>query len=173
MTTLAHLRTSALRLPEVEEGTHFGMVAFSVRGKGFVSVTGDGIVQLQLSDEAATEALRELPGAERLVRMGTPIGVRVPLAEVDGQQLNHLLRSAWSSRAPRRLVDEQERAARGEAPPGSDLPTAIGRPATRGLLAAGISTLAQVAERDDDELLALHGVGPRAVRILRETIGER
>ncbi len=39
MTTLAQLRKAALALPETEEGTHFGMVAFSVRGKGFASVT--------------------------------------------------------------------------------------------------------------------------------------
>jgi len=35
---------------------------------------------------------------------------------------------------------------------------------------AGITTLAQAAERADAELLALHGVGPKAVRLLRETL---
>ncbi|MCZ2262138.1 hypothetical protein IRJ14_06020, partial [Isoptericola sp. QY 916] len=49
-----------------------------------------------------------------------------------------------------------------------DLPAAIGRPATRALAGAGVTTLADVAARTDAELLALHGVGPRAVRILRE-----
>ena len=39
MTTLSQLRKAALALPEVEEGSHFGMVAFSVRGRGFVSVS--------------------------------------------------------------------------------------------------------------------------------------
>jgi hypothetical protein len=32
MTTVAQLRKSALALPETEEGTHFGMVAFSENG---------------------------------------------------------------------------------------------------------------------------------------------
>lgn len=173
MTTLSHLRKSALALPEVSEGTHFGMIAFAVRGKGFVSVTGDGVAQLRLGDEHAAEALDRLPTATPLVRMGRPIGIQVPLADVNGQHLNALLYQAWASRAPRRLVAEQERARRGEAPADSDLPPAIGRPATRALLARGISTLDQVAARTDEELLALHGVGPRAVRILRETLAGR
>ncbi|MCA5891816.1 hypothetical protein LEP48_00435 [Isoptericola sp. NEAU-Y5] len=53
-----------------------------------------------------------------------------------------------------------------------DLPSAIGRPATRALESAGITTLAAVAQRSDAELLALHGVGPRAVRILREALAD-
>jgi predicted flap endonuclease-1-like 5' DNA nuclease len=52
----------------------------------------------------------------------------------------------------------------------NDLPVSIGNPATNALLAANIITLKQVAELSDKELLALHGVGPKAVRILREQI---
>ncbi len=173
MTTLSHLRTSALALPEVTEGSHVGRTAFAVRGKGFASVTDEGLVRLRLGDEHAAEALDRLPTATPLVRMGRPIGIQVPLADVNGQHLNALLYQAWAGRAPRRLVAEQERARRGEAPADSDLPPTIGRPATRALLAAGISTLDQVAARTDEELLALHGVGPRAVRILREAIAAR
>lgn len=40
--------------------------------------------------------------------------------------------------------------------------------AVAALAAAGVTTLADVAARTDAELLALHGVGPKAVRILRE-----
>lgn len=53
-----------------------------------------------------------------------------------------------------------------------DLP-AIGRPATSALLGIGVTSLAEVAQRSERELLALHGVGPRAVRILREALAER
>ncbi|MHC9294945.1 helix-hairpin-helix domain-containing protein [Mycobacterium sp. LTG2003] len=41
----------------------------------------------------------------------------------------------------------------------------IGRPATGALIDAGYRTLADLPA-DLDELLALHGVGPRAVRLL-------
>lgn len=173
MTTIAQLRRAALGLPEVEEGTHFGMPAFSVRGKGFVALTKDGLVQLHMSDDAAERSLAELPTGDRLVRMGTPIGIRVPLADVNGQQLNALVRAAWSSRAPRRLVARLADIDAGVVPDASDLPPQIGRPATRALLTAGLTTLADVATRTEAELLALHGVGPRAIRILTAALAER
>ena len=50
-----------------------------------------------------------------------------------------------------------------------DLPP-IGRPANSALLYAGISTLAQVAGLSRSELLAMHGVGPKAVRLLEEAL---
>ncbi len=43
----------------------------------------------------------------------------------------------------------------------------IGAPATRAFQAAGISTLDDVTKWTEQDLLALHGVGPRAVRTLR------
>ena len=57
--------------------------------------------------------------------------------------------------------------------PAGDLPRSIGRPATGALHAVGITTLAQVAERSEREVLALHGVGPKAVRLLREALYDR
>ncbi len=173
MTTEAQLRKAALALPEVEEGTHFGMVAFSVRTKGFASVTQDAHLLLYLPDDDAEAALSDHPTGERLVRMGTPIGIRIPLADLDGQALNSLVRRAWFSRAPKRLaaaLADADSAAPGEA---GDLPSRIGRPATRALAGAGITTLDDVAVRSEQELLALHGVGPKAVRILFEAVGER
>ncbi|MCK0117278.1 helix-hairpin-helix domain-containing protein [Isoptericola sp. S6320L] len=48
----------------------------------------------------------------------------------------------------------------------------IGRPATRALSRAGYTTLVELPE-PLDELLALHGVGPRAVRLLSEARADR
>ncbi|KAM9862908.1 helix-hairpin-helix domain-containing protein [Leucobacter sp. BZR 635] len=50
-----------------------------------------------------------------------------------------------------------------------DLPK-IGRPATSALLLLGVTTLADVAPMRRQDLLALHGVGPKAVRILGEAL---
>ncbi|MFC7879439.1 hypothetical protein [Isoptericola sp. NPDC057391] len=168
MTTVAQLRQAALALPETAEGTHFGMVSFTVRDKGFASVTRDGVVQLHLAPDDVDAAVAAVAGAEPLMRGTTLLGARLPLAALDGQQLNHWVRRAWFARAPRRLTAAL--AAADVAEPGEvgDLPAAIGRPATRALAGAGVTTLAEVAARTDAELLALHGVGPRAVRILRE-----
>ena len=50
------------------------------------------------------------------------------------------------------------------------IPQTIGGPALRAIEAAGITELRQVAKLSEKELLALHGVGPKAVRILREAL---
>ena len=173
MTTVDQLRKAALGLPEVVETTHVGMVAFAVRGRGFVDVTDDGVVQLHLPGPEADEVLVACPAAERLVRMGKPIGVRVPLSAVDGKELNDLVKRSWASRAPKRLAATLAAIERNEVPAESDLPRAIGRPATRALLTAGITTLDDVAKHSEQELLALHGVGPRAIRLLSEALAER
>jgi predicted flap endonuclease-1-like 5' DNA nuclease len=54
----------------------------------------------------------------------------------------------------------------------SDLPP-IGAPATRGLASVGITTLEQVADCSEAEFLAIHGVGPRSLRILHEPLAAR
>jgi len=53
-----------------------------------------------------------------------------------------------------------------------DLPR-IGRPANRALMGIGATTLDEVAELGRARLLALHGVGPKAIRILAEECERR
>ncbi|MEO3746725.1 hypothetical protein [Plantactinospora sp. B5E13] len=171
MTTLAQLRTTALSLPEtVERGARPGPVTFTVHDREFASVDPDNRVRLHLPAAEAEQVCAEHPTAERLTGETTATGVLVPLRDINGQQLNHWVRRAWLAHAPEPLAARV--AATGTAAPGQvgDLPRAIGRPATRALAGAGISTLAQVADLTAAELAALHGVGPKAVRILREAL---
>ena len=49
----------------------------------------------------------------------------------------------------------------------------VGAPATRALTAAGYRTLADLDGVSRTSLLALHGVGPRAMRILEEALAAR
>ena len=58
-------------------------------------------------------------------------------------------------------------------PDGTPLPRGIGAPATASLREAGVTTLEQVAGWTEAELLARHGIGPFAVRRLREALAER
>jgi predicted flap endonuclease-1-like 5' DNA nuclease len=53
-----------------------------------------------------------------------------------------------------------------------DLPR-IGRPANSALLGIGITTLDEVAELGREKLLALHGVGPKAIRLLDEALADQ
>ncbi len=51
-----------------------------------------------------------------------------------------------------------------------ELPTNIGRPAIRALQAAGYKSLNQLTSTSEAELLKLHGVGPKALRLLKEAL---
>ncbi|MBB0242822.1 hypothetical protein [Streptomyces alkaliphilus] len=57
--------------------------------------------------------------------------------------------------------------------PVGDLPHAIGRTAARELSLHGITDLDQVAARSRKELLAIHGVGPKAVAVLGDALAAR
>lgn len=173
MTTVAQLRKAALGLPEVDETARSGMLAFAVRGRTFLTLTDEGWVHLQMTDQDAKAALTQHDIAERLEHRGTPIGIRIPLAKVNGKDLNALVRQSWSSRAPKRLAATLADVDAGKVPAHSDLPREIGRPATRALLGAGLVTLADVATRSREDLLAIHGVGPKAITILAAALEER
>lgn len=54
----------------------------------------------------------------------------------------------------------------------SDFPN-IGSPATRALEHEGYTTLKQLTKISEAELAQLHGVGPKAIRILKETLKEK
>ena len=61
-------------------------------------------------------------------------------------------------------------------PPGpavGDLPRAIGEPARRAFALLGLTRLEQFAGRSEAELARLHGVGPKALRVIREALAER
>jgi len=50
------------------------------------------------------------------------------------------------------------------------LPKGIGKPATRALASVGVSRLDQITKFTEGELLALHGMGPKAIGILKEAL---
>lgn len=57
--------------------------------------------------------------------------------------------------------------------PVGDLPHEIGKTAARELSLNGIRSLAAVSRHTKKELLAIHGVGPKAIRILGEALSAR
>jgi hypothetical protein len=52
-------------------------------------------------------------------------------------------------------------------------PRGVGGPVLRALATAGIRSLDGLARWRESEFAALHGVGPKGVRILREALAER
>ena len=57
--------------------------------------------------------------------------------------------------------------------PVGDLPDAIGKTAARELALNGITSLRQVADHSKKELLAIHGVGPKAIAILEPALAAK
>lgn len=62
------------------------------------------------------------------------------------------------------LFPDQEKA--------SDLPN-VGKPAARAFTAAGYLQLEQFTKLTEAEVLKLHGVGPKAIRIIREALAAK
>jgi DNA-directed RNA polymerase alpha subunit len=54
--------------------------------------------------------------------------------------------------------------------PADGLPPGLASPARRALAAAGYHTLVQLSQVKEADLLKLHGMGPKAVRQLREAL---
>ncbi len=49
----------------------------------------------------------------------------------------------------------------------SDFPRGMSKPALRALASAGLTDLDQVTQVTEKELLALHGMGPKGIKILK------
>jgi hypothetical protein len=52
----------------------------------------------------------------------------------------------------------------------TELPRGLGAPAERAFAQAGYTRLEQFADVTEKDLLRLHGVGPRAIRVLRAAL---
>ena len=122
MATLDDVRQLALALPEVEEGTSYGSVAWKVKGKAFVwerplraadraalgaSAPEGTVLGAYVPDLGVKEAL--LAG-ERDVVFTTPhfdrhASVLVRLDEADAAFLEELVVEAWLAQAPKRLAE--------------------------------------------------------------------
>jgi hypothetical protein len=52
-------------------------------------------------------------------------------------------------------------------------PRGVAKPAVRALAAAGYMSLGQLAKARESDIAGLHGMGPKALVILREALKER
>ncbi len=104
MATLDDVRRMALALPEVQEKPHFGMPAFRVADKGFVSVAKDHSRVLLYLDAADVAAELALGDCQQLTRFDVLIGLDADLAALDTARLTRLLHQAWRHRAPKAVL---------------------------------------------------------------------
>lgn len=167
MTTAAHVRTAVKRLAEVARVDGAERETWAVDGQQFLVIDASRTaVELSLPREDAEKVLVDIPGSTLRKHGPRTTGVVIPLAAMNGMQANAVIGRAWAHCAPERLTQVPASAAAADG----DLPRSIGRPATSALHGAGIATLAELSTRTPAEVAALHGVGPRAVRLLGEAL---
>jgi hypothetical protein len=111
-TTPEDVRRTALTLPEVTEGTHFGLRSFKVRGRTFVTIQkGDMHAILHVDRDTADAAATRSPSTQEAVFRNDGrifVGLGVDLAETAPSAVAGLVRLAWRNRAPKRLVVAHE-----------------------------------------------------------------
>jgi hypothetical protein len=171
VTTVAQLRKAALALPETTEIQQLGAVVFSVSGKEFASLTKERIVQLKVPVAEADQFLTNHPTGAPQRNGEERVGIQAPLVDINGKTLNALVQAAWTHNAPKHLIAQLE--AQQDEHHRGDLPDGLSKPALRALQTAGIDTLERAAAWSEGDLLELHGLGPQAIRLLREALRRR
>lgn len=134
--------------------------------KDMRTITAPALVMVGDSDivrtEHAVDLYRLLPNAQLAVLPATDhIGILFQRAEWVAAMISHFLDAPLT----------QTELNPAESAP--DFPKSIGNPATRALLAAGYTRLEQLTRVQETDIQELHGVGPRAITILRAALAEK
>ena len=115
--------------------------------------------------EHAVELYRLIPHAKLAVLPDTDhVGILIQRADWLAAMLSDFLHADLSA--------ESQAAGQPDIPE-SDFPKSIGRPAMGALLAAGYTYLEQLTRVTEADIQQLHGVGPKAITILRTTLAEK
>jgi hypothetical protein len=112
--TFEHVRSVALLLPKVDEGTSYGTPAFKVGGKLLARLHQDG-VSLVVKIDPGERALWMKAEPETFYITDHYLNypwILVRISTVDPDDLRDLLEEAWRLTAPRRLVAEYDKKAR-------------------------------------------------------------
>jgi hypothetical protein len=102
------VRRFALSLPETTEEPHFDLSSFRVKGKIFATVPpGDTHLHVFVSDDERELMAAAQPKAYETLMWGKrAAGLRVTLAAAKAKDVEDLLRSAWSRKAPKKLATQ-------------------------------------------------------------------
>jgi predicted DNA-binding protein (MmcQ/YjbR family) len=181
---LARLRRICLALPAAHEVEAWGEPTFRVRNKLFAMYAGagnhHGAGRPAVWCKAGPGNQELMVGAEPHRYFSPPyvgksgwVGIWLDRG-VDWGAVGETLADAHALIAPKAKRAAAPSPARAATPKavatGRGLPAGLGKPATRALAGAGITSLAGAARRTEQELAALHGVGPKAIGILRSSL---
>jgi hypothetical protein len=100
------LRAHLLSLPEVEEYRHGDLPAFRVRGKRFATMLDDTGINLMPGEPAILAFTQSHPECCTERWWGRRLAaVRLAYAAAPAELVEELVLEAWSSKAPKRLLD--------------------------------------------------------------------
>lgn len=131
--------------PKADEALSYGMIGWKLRGRPLIYVGGfskhTGLYATPSGHEAFTSEFAPYTQGKGSVQF--PLDEPFPIDLI------------------RRVIEYRVREVENELP-------FIGRPATAALAAIGVTTMQDLDGWTAQELLALHGVGPKAIRLLKE-----
>jgi hypothetical protein len=107
MVTQTEFYNFALDLPESDQGSHFDVTDFRVKGRIFATLReSDGRAVLKLSPDQQQLLMTTTPGMFEPVKggWGAKGWTHVLLSQADEATVRHALRMAWKSVAPKKLA---------------------------------------------------------------------
>jgi hypothetical protein len=180
---LARVRRLCLALPETSERLSHGEPTFFVHKKVFVMFADnhhdDGRIAVWLSMPPGAQAAL-IAKAPKIYFKPSYVGGRgwlgIELARITDEDLSFHIQVAWELIAPKRLLASMPDVnalkvgtKKAKPQPQADLPK-LAAPARRALAAAGVTSLARLARFSEAEVKAWHGIGPNALKALRQAI---
>jgi hypothetical protein len=72
-----------------------------------------------------------------------------------------------------KVAGKESKMAKKQDQPEGDWPKRLSQPAIRALTGAGYTRLEQLANDNEKQIVGLHGMGPKGIRILRESLAEK
>ncbi|SCB14139.1 MmcQ/YjbR family DNA-binding protein [Rhizobium hainanense] len=93
------------RLPAIEPGLHYGLPAFKVGGKAFVTVKNNETIVLSLPIDRKEQLMEMAP--EIYFQTGHYVGwpsLPLRIAAISDEELERRLIEAWRYRAPKKLL---------------------------------------------------------------------
>ena len=100
-------RAFMMGLPEVSEKLYHGLPSWRVSGKIFANLPDAGHMHLMLDEDDIRAAVASNPDACREKWWGEKLmALRVALSDVEVEELESLLTSAWRRRASKKLQNE-------------------------------------------------------------------
>lgn len=111
MATFDDLRTCALALPDMTEGTHFRLPAFRVSGQPIIGIDKDGVhATMRLDEHSVRSIVDDDPGTFAEVWQSGKhlIGIRFALAGVSVDRLHQLVELSWRTKAAKSLIQSYE-----------------------------------------------------------------